>query len=139
MIRDSKSDPLQIATVPAGSGVIGMKFCPGKVGPSTYGQPWNRDLGADLKAITEWNAAAVVTLMEAHEFELLGVPQLGRAIESAGLEWHHLPIVDVDMPDETFRRRWIYSGHRLRDLLKRGNRVLVHCRGGLGRTGLVAA
>jgi hypothetical protein len=29
------------------------------------------------------------------------------------MEWHHLPIRDVDVPDEQFEARWIYAGLRL--------------------------
>jgi ADP-ribosyl-[dinitrogen reductase] hydrolase len=139
MMRTSVSHPLGIAEVACGSGIIGMTFCPGKKGTSTYGDPWDRDLAVDLERIRDWHADAVVTLMEEHEFDLLAVPDLGRAVEASGFEWHHLPIVDVSTPDEIFERSWEHSGEVLRDHLRRGGRVLVHCRGGLGRTGLVAA
>jgi protein-tyrosine phosphatase len=139
MMRDSTTDPLRIAEVAAGAGLIGMTFCPGKKGPSVNGPEWNRDLAADVEAIKAWRPDVVVSLMEDHEFRLLQVPELGQTILDAGLAWLHLPIVDVDVPDAAFRRRWIVEGQRLRDCLLRGGRVLIHCRGGLGRTGLVAA
>jgi hypothetical protein len=59
--------------------------------------------------------------------------------EAASLEWHHLPIPDMGEPGWHFERRWIYSGARLRRLLRRGGRVVVHCRAGLGRAGTIAA
>ena len=55
------------------------------------------------------------------------------------MEWHHLPITDVDVPDADFEAAWVYSGLRLRDHLRHGRNVLVHCRGGLGRSGTIAA
>jgi ADP-ribosyl-[dinitrogen reductase] hydrolase len=42
-------------------------------------------------------------------------------------------------PDDIFETRWTYGGHRLRRRLARGERVVLHCMGGLGRTGTVAA
>ena len=138
-IRTSETDPLKIAEVTAGGGVIGMTLCPGKRGDSVFGADWERDLAADVAAIREWGARAVVTLIEDHEFEMLGVQALPDAVRAAGLEWHHLPVEDVHAPSPEFETRWVYAGARLRQRLRRGERVLVHCRGGLGRAGSVAA
>ena len=61
------------------------------------------------------------------------------AIVAASFYWHHLPVKDVTAPGEAFENRWVYAGARLRERLRSGDRVLVHCRGGLGRAGSVAA
>ena len=53
--------------------------------------------------------------------------------------WFHLPIVDVSTPDKYFEQAWDTTGETLRSLLQNGANVLVHCRGGLGRAGTVAA
>ena len=138
--RTSATDPLRIDEVAApGGGRIGMTFCPGKRQRGAAMGDWERDLAADLARIAEWGAAAVVTLMEEHELERYGVPGLGEAVEALGMEWHHLPIPDVGVPDSLFEARWFYAGHRLRAHLLAGRRVLLHCRGGLGRTGTIAA
>jgi ADP-ribosyl-[dinitrogen reductase] hydrolase len=55
------------------------------------------------------------------------------------MEWLHLPIRDVDVPDSHFEASWANAVGRLGNRLRNGERVLVHCRGGLGRTGMVAA
>ena len=89
--------------------------------------------------IGEWRADAVVTLIEDHEFEMLGVPQLGEQVLARGIAWHHLPIKDVAPPDSRFEEGWVVSGPQLRGILRRDGKVLVHCRGGLGRAGTVAA
>ena len=138
-IRTSETDPLKIAEVTAGGGVIGMTLCPGKCGDSVFGAGWARDLATDIAAIRAWGASAVVTLIEEHEFEMLGVQALPEAVRAAGLEWHHLAVEDVHAPSPEFETRWVYAGARLRERLRSGERVLVHCRGGLGRAGSVAA
>ena len=138
-IRTSETDPLQIAELPAGGGLIGVTLCPGKRGASEFGRAWARDLDADVAAIASWGATAVVTLIEEHEFEMLGVKGLPAAIRDAGMEWHHLPVTDVSTPDERFARAWPHAWPRLQARLGAGERVLVHCRGGLGRAGTVAA
>ena len=140
-VRTSISHPLRIdklATCP-NAGEIGITFCPGKKGPSESDYDWDRDLALDLDAIESWKAAAVVTLIEDAEFEMLGVSALGPMVLARGIEWHHLPIVDVSPPDDRFEKKWVSSGPRLLQLVSSGQRVVVHCRGGLGRAGTVSA
>ena len=81
----------------------------------------------------------MVTLIEEHEFHALGVPTLGEEVRAAGLEWLHWPIRDVNVPDHRFEQAWRESGPALCARIVGGERVLVHCRGGLGRAGTVAA
>lgn len=139
--RTSLTHPLQIGTLPLGDagGAVGLTFCPGKQGDSIYGAAWARDLAIDVKAIHEWGAKDVVTLIESFEFDLLGVPTLGEAIAGCGMRWHHLPIKDVNTPGPGFEAGWRSACPQLLGNLRRGGRVLVHCRGGLGRAGMVAA
>lgn len=138
-LRTSITDPIQIPTLSAASGRIGISFCPGKQGPALAGFEWKRDLAADLDAVRGWGAAAVVSLIEKHEIELLGVADLETAVAARGMEWFHLPIPDVTAPGEEFEQLWYTAGARLRGLLTDGESVFIHCRGGLGRAGTVAA
>ena len=138
-LRTSETDPLRIAEIAVGTGVIGVTLCPGKRGASVFGSAWARDLEADVAAIAAWGASAVVTLIEDHEFALLQVEALPEAVRAAGMGWHHLPIQDVSVPDERFEREWPVVWRQLESHLHSGKRILVHCRGGLGRAGTVAA
>jgi ADP-ribosyl-[dinitrogen reductase] hydrolase len=140
-VRTSLSHPLRIdeVAVGAGGGRIGLCICPGKQGPSVIGPPWQRDLALDLDVVQRWQPDAVLTLIEAHEMQMLGVSDLGTRIRSRGIEWFHLPIVDMQPPDAGFESDWVDVGPRLTGYLNGGGRVLVHCRGGLGRAGTVAA
>lgn len=140
-MRTSQSDPLQIAEVSAGPniGLIGVTFCPGKTDPAAMSGPWARDLDIDLDAIADWGAVAVVTLIENHESRTLKVPTLGAAVARRHMDWFHLPIRDVSIPNTAFEKAWQDIGQGLRARLRDGAKVLVHCRGGLGRAGMVAA
>jgi ADP-ribosyl-[dinitrogen reductase] hydrolase len=77
--------------------------------------------------------------MESHELVHLQVGRLGEAARSIGLDWYHLPIRDVSVPSNAFETQWRTSGEELRGRLLGGQSLVVHCRGGLGRTGLIAA
>ena len=140
-MRTSTSHPLQIAEImPApGHGLIGVTFCPGKKQRSALTGAWDRDLDLDLEAIARWNAAAVVTLVEDHELAALRVTALGPKVAERGMAWHHLPIVDISTPGPAFEAAWATVGGELRARLRRGENVLVHCKGGLGRAGTIAA
>jgi len=100
---------------------------------------WDRDLSRDLDAIRDWGAAAVVTLLEPKELTLLRVERLGEEVLRRNMLWFHLPIVDVSIPNEKFEQEWGVAGEELRSILRRKLDVLIHCRGGLGRAGTIAA
>lgn len=140
-MRTSISHPLKIAVVTAGSefGRIGITFCPGKYDPQANTGAWDRDLNCDLDAIREWSAAAVVTLLESEELTLLKVERLGKEVLRRNMIWFHLPIVDGSIPNNRFEQEWDVAGEELRSVLRSGSNVLVHCRGGLGRAGTIAA
>lgn len=139
--RTSETHPLQIASLPIrdGYGRIGITLCPGKQQAHASTGAWSRDLGLDLDAIAAWNTAAVVTLVEAHELERLKVPELGAAVQDRHLGWYHLPIRDGGIPDAAFEERWAQIGPGLRAMLRDGSSVVLHCIGGLGRAGTIAA
>ena len=141
MVRTSVTDPLQIAEICTfpNFGRIGITFCPGKKDKFSLRGSWDRDLATDLDVIKAWGAATIVTLIEAHEFELLKVEALGDEIRARHMDWAHLPILDVSVPDTRFEAAWLKVGEALRAQLCDGANVIVHCRGGLGRAGTIAA
>ena len=138
--RTSLTHPLQIAELPLpGKGMLGLTFCPGKVQPFALTGSWLRDLYIDCDRLVEWGASSVITLMEQHELKELSVELLPEALAARNIAWRHLPIEDIGVPDEAFVRRWKSECARLHAALSNGERVVLHCKGGLGRTGLVAA
>ena len=64
---------------------------------------------------------------------------MGAMVAARGMAWLHLPIVDVDIPRAPFVAAWVTAGPRLHGWLREGRRILLHCKGGLGRTGTIAA
>ena len=139
--RTSQTHPLQIAEVCANPahGRIGITFCPGKHDSMALSGIWARDLATDLSVIAAWGATLVLTLLEPTELKELKVSALGEEIQRLGIEWRHLPIADYSVPDARFEEQWQTHGHEIRTLLRSGSSILVHCKGGLGRAGMIAA
>lgn len=139
--RTSHTHPLQIAEVRASAshGKIGITFCPGKHDHFALTGTWERDLGIDLDTIAAWGAKLILTLIEPAELTALKVPQLGHEIHKRGMAWRHLPIADYSVPTKTFEQQWLTQGQEIREMLRNGDDILVHCKGGLGRAGMIAA
>jgi len=139
--RTSQTHPLQIAEVTAGEGFgkIGITFCPGKQDRFAATGAWHRDLALDLDVIQHWGATLIITLLESIEIKELKVPELGQAIQTRGIDWRHLPIADYSVPSTEFEHQWIEQGHEIRTRLLNGQNILLHCKGGLGRAGMMAA
>ena len=138
VMKTSETDPIRIAEVDAGTGRIGVTFAPGK-NDGRFGGAWARYLDTDLDAIAAWGAKAVVTLLEADELRWLAITRLGAEVKRRGMEWLHMPIRDVSTPGPTFEAEWPAVSRSLRARLDAGENILVHCRGGLGRAGMIAA
>ena len=140
-MRTSVTHPLRIdeLRIDKFRGVIGLTFCPGKTQKNGWTGAWQRSLDLDLAAIKTWGADAVVTLMEAKELDLYDVHELPEKVQDLGMTWIHLPIQDEQAPTKQFDLAWHTEGKALVDRLISGQRILLHCKGGLGRTGTVAA
>lgn len=139
-VIDIKALPLMIDTVavPGLSGVIGISSCPGMKTFSTL-DLYDDRIENDLQSIRSWGAAVVVTLLEMRELAMLGIADLPEKALALNLLWLHLPIKNMALPDEVFEESWKWAGPRLLKLLSEGQRVFVHCREGIGRSGVVAA
>lgn len=139
--RTSLTHPLAIAELPVGTngGAIGVTFAPGKHQEIAMTGAWARDLDMDLAAIRTWGARYLITLIEPWEFVELGISSLPDHAAKHGLIWHGLPITDGNAPDQRFLAGWKELGPFLSRALVDGGRVVLHCKGGLGRAGLVAS
>jgi ADP-ribosylglycohydrolase/protein-tyrosine phosphatase len=140
MIKTSLTHPLRIDSVrpPRHAGEIGMTLCPGKTGQSTIDGYWRRDLAMDMEVIRAWGCTRLVTLMESDEIAAFQVADLREKVPP-GIRHYHLPIPDGGVPDAAWEQQWAQVGPLLGCDLVLGERIVIHCRGGLGRTGLVAA
>jgi protein-tyrosine phosphatase len=111
-------------------GRIALSACPGR--PDLGG-----DVRGDLERLVGLGIKAVVTLVADREMEFYGVFGLRQAARAAGLRSFHLPCVDTQPPDDSPATHSL-CGEVLR-LLGEGHHVLIHCIGGWGRSGTIAA
>src|SRR5690554_4805601 len=110
-LSTSENDPLRIGALDApGGGRIGVTFCPGKKDPNGLSAIWDRNLALDLDVVQDWGAAAVVSMMETHEFAEMQVPDLPDAVRARGMAFVHLPIRDQQAPGPDFEAAWAREG-----------------------------
>ncbi|KAG0704686.1 phosphatases II [Suillus ampliporus] len=124
-------------------GNLMLSSCPGKkvrlAGPVRGRSTVCRDLDTDLRRIREVGARCVVCCLDDEELEFLGIQwsdYVGSA-HRAGMDILRIPLPEGLAPlspqslDESLTK--LIEGYTMR-----GASILVHCRGGLGRAGLVA-
>ncbi len=95
-----------------------------------------RGVTADLDDLAAAGVAVLVSLTEASELYL---DAIRIAVGDQPFAWLHLPIEDLSVPLPTWEVAWQAAAPTLHDALDRGRAVAVHCQGGCGRSGLVAA
>ena len=145
--KTSASHPLHVDFLPDQAvnldGRIGMCEAPGRKDPTARDGPWRRDLDADLdRLVRRYGTNILVTLLErgqfvADELAALGIPDLLVRAQRRRIrtEWSAMP--DGNIP-VSLDQLYQLVERILTDV--RGDQVVViHCRDGLGRTGLVAA
>ncbi|WP_026793125.1 protein-tyrosine phosphatase family protein [Pleomorphomonas oryzae] len=116
-----------ISTLDLGDGSsLALTACPGR--KSSY--------SASLDSIVEWAPTAVLSLIEEREFPF-GPAQFGADLSSKGIAWLRFPIRNYCTPEGN--EDWPAIAGKVRDILDNKGRVLIHCWGGLGRSGMVAA
>lgn len=111
-----------IATLPLRAGLLALS-------------PLPRD-PADRAALAAFAPDLVLTMTERAEMATLGAADLPEWLAAQGIDWRHFPIADFSTPPAG--ADWATPSAQATAVLARGGRVLTHCRGGLGRSGMVA-
>jgi len=110
-------------------GKIGITILPGR-------KDYSRSLHDDLQALKEQGVTHVLSLLTIDELELYGSDTLLTDLVEEGFIGYFFPIVDQGIA--SFKEMdtlisWLHSN------LSEGANIMVHCVGGLGRSGLVTA
>lgn len=136
--QTSENNPIRVSWIDDPfSGRLGMTFLPGKQAEGISGRH-DRTLATDAQALRdEWRIDLLVILVEDHELARFGVPDIQQVMASVGIDVLRLPIPDGGVPADVDQARVL--ARTILDRLAAGERVAVACRGGLGRTGTIAA
>ena len=97
------------------------------------------DLITSLKQLKAQGVQAIVTALSFDEMAEAGVAQLPEQTKQLGMHWFHLPIEDDCAPDEIFASQWEQVSPELHKVINQGGKLVLHCMGGSGRTGILAA
>lgn len=140
-MRTSITHPLRIDWLPVegDEGRIGMTLCPGKYQPISWTGGWDRQLDLDFEALKENGTMKLISLVTQEDMELLRVSRLPEIVEASGIEWVHLPLPDCSVPTRKWLRRSVPVFTELQTSISEGERVVVHCMGGLSRAGTFVA
>ena len=141
--KTSESDPILVDFLPQEElevpGQLGLTLAPGKKTDEKDVQ-WERDLETDLKRLREeYGVGVLVSLMERDEYSDLQIPELFQKAEEQGMAVLYLPIPDYGVPNASEDDDYRPFVEDIAERIEEGETVVVHCRGGLGRSGMVAA
>ncbi|KAI8622118.1 protein-tyrosine phosphatase-like protein [Chytriomyces sp. MP71] len=124
-------------------GNVALSSCPGKkvrldTGPVNGRASINRDLDSDFARLASLNIKCVVCCLNDAELSYLGAP-ISKYLATAAkydMQVIRIPIIEGSCPESISEVEGVI---RLMDArLRTGVNVLVHCRGGVGRAGLIA-
>ena len=118
---------LVIFALQVGGGTLALTSMPGRGG----------DYADDLDMIADWKPGLVISMTTEVEMLQDGARSFGGDIQGRASRWVHLPVEDFSAPPPSMIAEWPDISASVRHALSGGGRVLVHCRGGCGRSGMV--
>lgn len=92
-----------------------------------------------LERLLDAGIDAVLTLATADELAEHGVANMRDIFLRHAVSWSHFPIRDFDIPTGENSAAWTGLETILVERLKAGGEILIHCRAGFGRSGMIAA
>jgi protein-tyrosine phosphatase len=107
------------------------KLC---IGPRPRGDDWLDD---DIARLRSEGIDAILSLLTAGEERNLGLLNEGSVAETHGMTFVSFPIPDMQVPSSNERLSKVVAA--INSELSEGRNVFIHCRQGIGRTGLIAA
>jgi cyclin-dependent kinase inhibitor 3 len=144
--RTSETDPYAVdwvdlrgvpslADAGALDGRLGMSFAPGKLDPWGHQR---RDVDADVARLRDIHRAdALLLLVDDDEMQRMDITALPEALDAVGVALLRHPIPDFGVPHDA--TAFAATVQDVTGRVRAGQRVVVACSGGFGRTGTVTA
>jgi len=113
-----------IYRLPVGGGELALSPMPGRT----------RHYHTDWQHLLAWRPDLVLTTTTQPELDRKGAGTLGADLGKAGIGWLHVPVPDFGVPADV---DWPRLRDEVQAVLAQKGRVLVHCFGGCGRSGMM--
>ncbi len=91
----------------------------------------------EFSGIAVWGIDRIVSLLERHEEIEVGLSEEKRYAEKYGIDYISFPIKDRGLPESI--QEYLAFTKRLYHEAAGGLNTVIHCRAGIGRTGIIAA
>ena len=117
---------LDISQISLGQGVLGICPMPGRSGLYE----------ADLQTIVRWQPGLVLSMTPLSELERAGAAAFPDDLAQAGIKWLQCPIADFGAPSPAEMPLWDAISQVAHRMLQDKGRILAHCYGGCGRSGM---
>lgn len=91
----------------------------------------------DLDVVYDWKPDLVLSLTQIDEMRRFKSDVLPERLIDKDIKWIHFPIQDFGVPSEEDAPLWIAIEQVLQMAVSQKARILIHCMGGCGRTGMV--
>jgi len=124
------SHPFDVFRTPVFAGQLLFTPCPATKGTS---------LIESVTTLKQAGATGIITLMADTELAENGASDLSLVCQQTGLQWYQLPVADDAAPAADFQAAWQQHSAEILRRLHAGEILAIHCKGGSGRTGLIAA
>jgi len=139
----SENSPIPVDFISEIKGVLpgehlGMTYAPGRKLHSLAAGYIARDLHTDLLRLKEhYGATTIVTLNEEEELSQMGISDLFEKLQEFKMKSMVFQIKDMNIPLHTESNQFVEFILSIVKRVKEGEKVIVHCKAGKGRTGLV--
>lgn len=91
----------------------------------------------EFKGIANYGICQIVSLLESSEAYDVGLHDEKKLTEKNGMEFISFPIKDRGLPDSV--DKYVELTKNLYHQIAGGKNTVIHCRAGIGRTGMIAA
>ena len=130
---------VSLVPLPKAAGGLLLSPCPGWFDRSVSQAGTALRMLADLRALSAAGARLLLTLLGDDELARLGASRLAGGCSELRIAWAQCPIEDFAAPGPAFEVAWTAIAADVHARLDRGERIGIHCRAGIGRSGTVAA
>ena len=134
---EEKKQTLSRVKIPGHSASLLLTAFPGRTSTNTFS---TKKMSSVFNLLEKEACSHFLSLVEDDEFDdYCGKAVLEAEAEKRLINWIHLPIADMDIPKNNTLDGLNKIRPQLLEAIKTDRSIAIHCMGGLGRSGTVAA